>query len=284
MFLILTLITSIPRLTKVSKPFAQAVDQIETWAGIITMLTLRFMVRAETPDAAELAVIHMGFVSFGTDSLLMIAAIINIVVINTVKFIFEMLIWITPVPTADAIFEVANKTMCAALMVVYGFSPTLATVINLATFAVALVLFGWAYRRQIFLRAVMLDTVWAMCVPPKAVSEKPLIVFPVSAIGPFPARARCTLTSTDSGWILRHERIFRGDLVLEVSADEYSADLSPGFITNCIRLRGETTANLTFSRWYNALLPELATSLDVTFNNSNTAAMQDRAGLKAELT
>ena len=283
-FLILTLITSIPRLTKVSKPFAQAIDQVETWAGIITMLTLRFMIRAEVPDVDEMAVIQMGFVSFSIDSLLMIAATINILVINTVRFFFEMLIWITPIPTADAIFEVTNKTVCAALMVVYGFSPTLATVINVAMFAAALVVFGWAYRRQIFFRAILLDAVWALCAPPRAVSEKPLIVFPVSAVGPVPARARCTLTRAGSGWTLRHDRMFRKDIVLDISGDSCSAELSRGFITNCVRLQGATVADLTFSRWYKSLLPELAASLDVRLNDVDTAARQEIAGLKAELT
>ena len=282
-FLILTLITSVPRLTKVSKPFAQAIDQVETWAGIITMLTLRFMIRAETPDVAEMAVIQMGFVSFSVDSLLMIAAIINIVVINTVRFLFEVLIWITPIPTVDAIFEVANKTVCAALMVVYGFSPTVATVVNLAVFAVALVLFGWAYRRQIFFRAILLDAVWAFCAPPKTVSEKPLLVFPVSAIGPVPARARCTLDRAGTGWTLRHDRLFRKDLVLDISGDDCSAELRPGFITNCVRLRGATVANLTFSRWYKGLLPELAASLEITLNQTDTATIRTSEDLKAEL-
>src|SRR5690606_16734208 len=39
-FLVLTIITSIPRLSKVSKPLAQAVDQVETYAGIITILAV----------------------------------------------------------------------------------------------------------------------------------------------------------------------------------------------------------------------------------------------------
>ena len=35
------------------------------------------------------------------------AAAINIIVINTVKFFFELLVLISPIPTLDAIFEVA---------------------------------------------------------------------------------------------------------------------------------------------------------------------------------
>jgi hypothetical protein len=42
-FLALTLLTSLPRFTKVSKPAAQAIDQVEAYAGIITILIIRFL-------------------------------------------------------------------------------------------------------------------------------------------------------------------------------------------------------------------------------------------------
>ena len=51
-FLVLTLLTSIPRFTKVSKPAAQAIDQLEAYAGIITIILLRVMM---IPDDAPMA-------------------------------------------------------------------------------------------------------------------------------------------------------------------------------------------------------------------------------------
>ena len=36
-FLTLTILTSVPRFTKVSKPFSQAVDRLEAYSGIVTM-------------------------------------------------------------------------------------------------------------------------------------------------------------------------------------------------------------------------------------------------------
>ena len=40
-FVILTVITSLPRLTKVSKPVGQAIDQLEAWSGIVAILVIR---------------------------------------------------------------------------------------------------------------------------------------------------------------------------------------------------------------------------------------------------
>ena len=95
-FLGLTLLTSVPRFTKVSKPFAQAVDQVETWSGILTMVILRIMMASAAPEPEQLDVAQLGFLSASFDVLMMLAAAINIFVINAVKFFFEMMIWITP--------------------------------------------------------------------------------------------------------------------------------------------------------------------------------------------
>ena len=62
-FLVLPVITSVPRLTKVSKPFVQATDQLEAWAGIITMLVLKFLVSGGDVQPDSQDVVLLGIVS-----------------------------------------------------------------------------------------------------------------------------------------------------------------------------------------------------------------------------
>ena len=282
-FLVLTLITSIPRLTKVSKPFAQAVDQIEAWAGIMTLLALKMMVGADAPDVDQLSMVELGIVSATTSTLLMIAAAVNIFVINTVKFFFEVLIWITPIPTIDAMFEIANKSVCALLMAIYGYSPAIATVINLVMFVAAAFVFSWVYRREVFFRTALLDAVWSFFAPPKGVTEPELVVFPAADVGPFPARTRCRLRKTESGWTLIQQRFLRSDILVEISSSDCTAELDVGFFTNSIKLSGAPAGDLTFSRWYNGCLPELASSMGARLNEQDAAAVGDRSGLRAEM-
>jgi len=282
-FLVLTLITSIPRLTKVSKPFAQAVDQIEAWAGIITLLALKLMMGAEAPDLEQLSMVELGIVSATTSTLLMVAAAINVFVINTVKFFFEVLIWITPIPAIDAMFEVANKSACAVLMAIYGYSPTIATGINLVMFVAAAFVFSWVYRREVFFRSALLDAVWAFFAAPKSVAESELVVFPAAVLGPFPARTRCRLRKTESGWTLVQPRFLRSDILVEIASGECTAELDAGFFTNTIKFSGTPAGDLTFSRWYNGCLPELASRMGACLNQQDAAAMGDRSGLRGEL-
>ena len=180
-FLVLTALTSVPRFTKVSKPVAQALDRVEAWAGIITLVVLKVLMSRGAPesvDLPEVAVMNAGVFSFSSDVLLIIAGAINIFVINAVKFFFEVLIWLTPLPTVDAIFEVCNKSLCAILMAIYGYSPTLATVINLAMFAIAALVFRWAYRRQIFFRTMLIDGAFSLFAPKTTFEPQELTVFP----------------------------------------------------------------------------------------------------------
>ncbi len=282
-FLGLTLLTSIPRFTKVSKPFAQAVDHAEAWSGIITMVVLRFLMMSAAPDVEQAEVVQLGVLSFTTDTLLIIAAAINIFVINAVKFFFEMLIWITPVPAIDAVFEVANKTTCGVLMAIYGYSPAIATTINLAMFVVAAILFRWMYRREIFFRSMLLDALFAFVLPPKQVRKPELNVFPVQAIDCIPARARCVLRRHDSGWTLSHRRLLRQDVTVEFGASDHSASVEPGWLTNRLDLSGTRPGQLTFSRRFNHCFADLAESMGAVLATEEPTHIRDHSGLKAEM-
>lgn len=265
-FVFLTVLTSLPRLTKVSKPFAQAMDQVETWAGIITLLVLKVISSSGDPVVEPDAfVLQAGFFSASADTLLMVASVINIVVINMVKFFFEMLIWITPIPFLDAVFEVANKSVCAGLMGIYAWSPTLATLINLVMFSACLLVFGWVKRREVFFRKVMFDPLLSFFFKgsgePQAAK---LTVFPKGAFGPFKARAKCVIEPNSDGWLLTQKRLFRPALTLQIEKSACQASLEPGFLTNSILLAGEPNANLSFSQKHNGHLQPLAELLKVS--------------------
>ena len=284
-FLALTILTSIPRLTKVSKPFAQAVDQLEAWSGIVTMITLRMLISSAGETAEVPDVVHAGIFSMSTDILMMLAAAINIFVINAVKFFFEVLIWFTPVPFLDAAFEVCNKTLCAVLMTVYAWSPAFATSLNLAMFVAAAIVFGWIHRRQVFFRTMLLDLVWGMVSsPPPSVS---IVVFPTTAVGGIKARAYCTLERSSSGWVLQHRPLLRSVVTVSIgdrdsigdgdsSSDGERPEILCGFFTNSITF-SKPAVQLTFSRLYNANLPQLADQLKVTLPEGVDTSRQRRA-------
>lgn len=279
-FLTLTVLTSVPRLTKVSKPFAQAVDHIEAYAGIATLLILKLIISSgsETPTE-DVALYSAGVFTFTADMLLMLAMTINMVVIHAVRFFFEFLIWITPVPFIDACFEAGNKALCAGLMVLYGYSPTIATAVNLILLVACLLIFRWIHRRVVFCRTMALDPILSRLFPKRGVPSKAeLTVFPVAAFGPFPARAKCSLEPHEDGWLLTNKRWFRPALTMHLAFDKCEPVMLAGILANTLQFNAEGTRPCSFSKRYTDL-PALAGQLRCATKEREADA---GGGLKAE--
>lgn len=280
-FVGLAVLTSLPRLTKVSKPFAQAVDRLETYAVIVILLAIKVISSMEsTPDeTTQVAMIQLGIFSFTLDTLLAIAMVINVLVINSVKFFFEFLVWLTPIPFLDAVFEVGNKVTCAFLMAIYAYSPTIATLINLLILAIAAIALRWINRRVQFYRTMILDPVLAKLWTGFGTPKRPeLIVFPRDSIGPFPAKSRLKLVRGEagSGWELKqaawwlpattHLLPESSRLTLRRGWVMHTIDLTPGQATGADQKMtdgNDARCSLTTSRRYHEHLDRLLETLSI---------------------
>ena len=165
-----------------------------------------------------------------------------------------------------------NKTLCAVLMAVYAWSPAFATAINLAMFAAAAIAFGWIHRRQVFFRTMLLDLVWGMLSSP--LPGFSIVVFPTTAVSGIKARAYCTLERTSSGWVLQHRPLLRSVITVPMG-DEQCPEILRGFFTNSITFL-QPAVQLTFSRLYNANLPQLADQLKMTLPDGVDTTRQRR--------
>ncbi len=114
----------LPRLSKVSKPIALLADRLESYSVILIFgvhaLFGNLSTDVEVP-VATLPVAVAGFTDVPLDLLLAFFRLLNLLVIGNDQLFFEFLIWLTPVPTLDAIFEAGNKATSAGLMSLYCF-------------------------------------------------------------------------------------------------------------------------------------------------------------------
>ena len=268
-FLCLTIMTSLPRFTKVSKPAAQAIDQLEAYAGIITIVLIRLVTSMGDSGSmdsvgATAMVVEMGIFTMGADVLLSLAAIVNIFVINTVKFFFEVMVWLIPFPMVDAALELTNKSLCAGLMAVYAWSPTVATIINLVIFISCLFAFRWINRRVQYMRSVLCDPIWNLIRPGHATPSKPeLVVFPQKGIAGFPAKTKLLLQPSEQGWQLARPRWFLPAKVVQLSRSTHQMEMQTGMLLNSIQVSGDQSDKLLFSKRYARHLGELAELINV---------------------
>ncbi|QDT06510.1 hypothetical protein K227x_49200 [Rubripirellula lacrimiformis] len=285
-FMGLTLLTSLPRLTKVSKPFAQAVDRLETYAVIVILLVIKLVMSAQNPGDGELggtpvAMVHLGIVSMTLDTLLAVAMVINILVINSVKFFFEFLVWLTPVPFLDAVFEVCNKSLCAALMMVYAFSPTIATGINLVLLLVAALMLRWISRRVRFYRTMVLDPVLAKFWTGFGTPRRPeLIVFPKDDFGPFKAKSRLRLVGhSDKGWQLTEANWWMPSKEHRLSPESLPT-VRRGWVMHSVVVKDESGREvcMTFSRRFDQVqLSKLLQQLGISEADADEIAKEEMA-------
>jgi hypothetical protein len=278
-FVVLTLLTSLPRLSKVSKPFAQAMDQLETYSVIVILLAIKVMsdYGSGVDEGTQVAMVQLGVFSVAADTLLMMAMAINIVVVNTVKFFFEFLVWLTPVPALDAIFEVCNKAICAALMAVYAFSPTIATIVNIVILLSALVVFRWVSRQVRYYRTMVMDPVLAKfwrsygeC------SDGSVVVFPKDACGPFAAKSRLRICRDGEGWKLTEANWWMPSSNHTIAMSPTPPSLRRGWVMHTITFaQGDQTQDFKISRRYDASLTEIAQKLGIEMPSESSVEKQD---------
>ena len=158
---VLTIATSLPRFTKVSKPLGLAIEKLEAYSTIIILISMKFLSgNALNSDSSialsEGVVMTAGITSVPFDVGLSVATALNIIVVNTIKLAVEVLVWLIPFPTVDALLELGNKSICAALMALYAYSPWLATCLNMCILIVCGLLFFRVKRRLAYMKELLL--------------------------------------------------------------------------------------------------------------------------------
>lgn len=201
----LTLMTSLPRWTKFSKPIAMAFETVEAYSAILILIALRFAANAaDTSGSATVAatappLYEAGILSLPLEILLSIALAINLIVVNTVKLVFDLLVWLMPVPAIDVLLEAIGKAVAACLIGLYAFSPTLATVLNLGILFVCSLFFFAAKRFLVYCREIYLRPILDKVLGRSPTSTEAHCVFLSRKWNGYPLRTRARLIASANG-------------------------------------------------------------------------------------
>ncbi len=256
-FLALTLLTSLPRFFKVSKPVVQLLDQLETWSVLVTLIILRVAANQGAAPPAEIHAAGIGTVTW--ELLWLFAAVTNVIVISTVRFVCELAVWLSPIPLVDAAFELANKGLAATLMAIYSVSPLLALALNLVLFAIC----GWLFLPMVrwanYFRTMMIDPILVLVFPSMAIWHPgELMVFNRRRLGRFPPRSCLWLRRQGNRLILRRANWWGGSTEIELQTSSGPPELSSGLFINKIILPGDPETELIFSKRYAYQLPAIS--------------------------
>ncbi len=110
-------------------------------------------------------VVQMGFWSVSADVVLAVGFALALGVMMTVRFAFDVLIWLTPVPFVDFLFETIKKLLSLSFLGLYFLSPVAASSVGLLVLLPALFLYGWALRIFSFAFRIVLRPVLVSLFP-----------------------------------------------------------------------------------------------------------------------
>ena len=284
-FLALTVITSVPKLVTASKIFAEITDRLETYAGIISYGVILLLTEQAQGADQETVLYTAGIFTFTQHGLLACAAAVNIFVISTVRFFFELLVLISPIPTLDAIFEFTNKAIAGLLAIVYAFNPFAAFALNLIIFLVCLLIFKWVNRRIKYLRAILLDPM-ILALKRKILRNKDydpdskardrlnrhapeadLLVkcFPMRKLGKIKKKDLCYLLLEGDNFLLVKPRFLRSPVIKKSSRDQVEAEVKEGLMSysiTCTDDSGRRKCELVFGLAYKKNLETVKAKLN----------------------
>lgn len=141
-FFALGLLIQFGKSFKVTKPVAEFIGTGETILALAVFAgSLAFPLTKSTPPLPTQEAAVLGTALFFAG--LALATLSTIII---VRMALDILIWISPVPFIDLIFEVTKMALTAILVALAIFFPSAATAINVMLAVVALLLLRWALR------------------------------------------------------------------------------------------------------------------------------------------
>ncbi|MFT4879832.1 MAG: hypothetical protein ACI9LS_001998 [Flavobacteriales bacterium] len=160
---VLTFAPLLPKVFKSTAVIGQAIDWINDRAGavvgIIVLISPYFNEFSQTETVQE---VSLGFIDPGASPMLFLTLAIAIpyfVVVMTVRSFFGILIFLSPIPTLDAIFEVVKQGVSVVLILLYLVWPEAALIVTGLVFLFSFFLYQKAKRIMAFFRYLYLHPI-----------------------------------------------------------------------------------------------------------------------------
>jgi hypothetical protein len=100
--------------------------------------------------------------------------VVSLYAMIVTRLAIDFLIWLTPIPFVDFVFESAKKVFSFGLLLLYFFAPSLALVISLLVLIASLLMFRWAMRWIRFGWSILLNPLVTALVPAAQPRIRPL--------------------------------------------------------------------------------------------------------------
>lgn len=290
---LLLLITSLPKFfSKLAAPIAITADYLNNKASVfITILIIALPSLINKQVVEDPIVYKAGFLSISLSTLtLMAVSTYYLIVVMSVRLFLEILIFLTPVPFLDAVFEICKWVFTFTLVLLGVFFPKFSLIITVVSFIVSLFFFSRAKRYITLIKCLVMTPVLKMITfqypdmvdksLPNSI-EKDLgdsLVLAIPAItkiklGSLKKGVKVWLTKSDQGILLTQKRMFLPDITESLDG------LNLEIINNNIDIdivSQDKTVSLVMSKFYRSLVPDISNLLRAKLKDNNFMASLKR--------
>lgn len=120
---------------------------------------------AAMPGGDEGAKVASAGVSGGAGLLIPLATMLALAAMMTVRFAFDVLIWLSPFPFVDLLFETAKKLVTLGVLLLYATSPALSALLCVVVLVATGFVAGWALRVLELYRKVIVNPILGAWLP-----------------------------------------------------------------------------------------------------------------------
>ena len=202
-FLLFGFLMQFGRSFKLTKPLAELLGTGESLLAIasigLAMLPAAMINSGNVQQAGMLT--NIGLMAFG---------LLSLGAVMILRAAFDFLIWISPFPFVDGLFQFIKLGLTAILILLAVMFPWAAFIVNIAIIVAALFMLRWAIRLSIFAGIITSDLTWRKMwnvtesLPLDSVESAdlgPILVFAEKVKGR-PKRARLHLSLINGRWML----------------------------------------------------------------------------------
>jgi len=145
---LLVLITTLPNMMKMSKPIGLAGRFLEDRAGFVIYGVTAIAPHLMNPEMGPLGQVET-FGLFGIPNsiiLLVILALPYFMIVTSVRYFLEILVFLSPIPLLDAFFELVKNGATLGFVVLFFLAPWVGVFLSILLFFVSLLFFNRARR------------------------------------------------------------------------------------------------------------------------------------------
>ncbi|TCI91352.1 hypothetical protein [Tenacibaculum sp. M341] len=282
LFLFTALVGTVFKTNKATAVIGLADNYLSNHAAIFINIIVMIAPAIFTQTAEHPAVQEAGIFSIGLQTILvLIVSVYFLMVVTTVRFFIDILIFLSPIPFIDSILEVAKIVVTVLFVLISVFYPTFSVILAVITFLIALSMYRKSVRMVNKTSYLFIHPVLQLFKKKTTLLERnntfAIRVYCATKTKKFKKGTIATLTEKSNTFVLTKKRFFVNTIEEVIDINDLS--ITEGKLSSKIK-NGDDSFTLLLNRSYRKHLESIANTLGIHFESKQkTTATEKKTAL-----